>query len=40
MVDGDSHTGSFVVEELTETGRPDDGRRRFRLVLLSNGSQS
>lgn len=37
MVDGDTRSGSFVIEELAETGRPDDGRRRFRLVLLSAG---
>lgn len=33
---GDSHTGSFVVEQLDETGRGDD-HRRFRLQLLSDG---
>jgi predicted secreted protein len=37
LADGDSHAGDFVVEELTETTNPDDGRRRFRLVLLSAG---
>lgn len=37
MNDGDSHAGSFVVEELEELADNDDGRRRFRLVLLSAG---
>ena len=39
LQDGDSHSGSFVIDTLEEflPQQDADGRRRFRLVLLSSG---
>lgn len=36
MADGDSHAGSFVVEEFSERADSEE-RRRFSLTLLSSG---